>query len=128
MSSWTYVPLTAVCLACAEVLNGIVRMRYLVRWLDKPRAQVLSVATGLALASAVCRYFAPYWPVHDVPGLLGLGVGLAAFMAAFDVAVGRWLLHRSWPQMAADFDPRTGNYLSLGLVLLCAVPLGVGRS
>ncbi len=118
--------LTCVCLACAEVLNGIFRLRYLVRWLGKPRAQVASVATGLLLATAVCAYFAPYWGVRSATGLVGMGVALSAFMAAFDVAVGRWLMHRTWAQIATDFDPRGGNYLSVGLVLLCVVPRLVG--
>jgi len=119
--------LTCLCLACAEVLNGIVRLRYLVRWCGKPRAQVLSVATGLLLATVVCAYFAPYWGVHSAGGLVALGLALSGFMASFDVAVGRWLMRRTWPQIATDFDPRSGNYLSVGLALLCGVPWLVGR-
>ncbi len=118
--------LTCVCLACGEVLNGILRLRYLVRWLGKARAQVASVATGLLLGTAVCAYFAPYWGLQSSTGLAAMGVGLSAFMAAFDVAVGRWLMRRNWPQIATDFDPRSGNCLSVGLLLLCGVPWLVG--
>jgi hypothetical protein len=118
--------LTCVCLACAEVLNGILRLRYLVRWLGKQTAQAVSVLTGLSLAAAVCIYFATHWQVRNESGLWAMGVALSAFMAAFDVAVGRWLMRRSWGQITADFDPRGGNYLSVGLVLLCVVPRLVG--
>lgn len=104
------------------MLNGIFRMRYLVRWLGKSRAQMVSVLTGLVLATAICRYFAPYWSVHSGVGLLWMGISLTVFMAAFDMAVGRLLMRRHWRQIASDFDPRSGNYLSVGLLLLCGVP------
>lgn len=61
--------LACVCLASGEVLNGILRLRYLARWLGKARAQVARVATGLLLATAVCAYFAPYWGLHSDAGL-----------------------------------------------------------
>ena len=43
-------------------------------------------------------------------------------MAAFDVLVGRLLMHRPWPKIARDFDPRSGNYLSAGLLALVFLP------
>ena len=92
-----------------EVLNGIFRLRYLVRLLGKQTAQAVSVLTGLSLAAAVCIYFAPHWQLRSESGLWAMGVALSAFMAAFDVAVGRWLMRRSWGQITADFDPRGGN-------------------
>jgi hypothetical protein len=52
-----------------------------------------------------------------------LGLGLAAFMAAFDVAIGRWLMRKSWAKIWPDFDPRSGNYLLFGLVGLSISPL-----
>ncbi len=47
-----------------------------------------------------------------------LGVVLALFMAAFDLAIGRFFMRKSWRKLWPDFDPRTGNYLSLGLAFL----------
>lgn len=127
METVNYVLLTCLCLACGEVLNGIFRLRYLARWLGKPRAQAVSVMTGLLLATAVCVYFSPYWGVRSAEGLAMLGLALAVFMAAFDVAVGRVLFHRPWHLIANDFDPRSGNYLSIGLVALGFVPWLVGQ-
>lgn len=54
---------------------------------------------------------------------LALGVGLALFMAAFDLAIGRFLMRKSWAKLWPDFDPRTGNYLAFGLLALCFIPL-----
>ena len=43
-------------------------------------------------------------------------------MAAFDLAIGRLLMRKAWHKLWPDFDPRTGNYLSLGLAFLVLVP------
>jgi len=53
---------------------------------------------------------------------MALGLFLAAFMASFDIAVGRLLMRRKWAVIAEDFDPRKGNYLSFGLAALVAMP------
>ena len=46
-------------------------------------------------------------------------------MAGFDIAIGKWLMRNLWAKIWPDFDPRTGNYLSYGLLALGLVPLGV---
>lgn len=114
--------LTCLCLACAEVLNGIARIRVLIPALGKARAQALSVCTGLLWAGLVCAYFLPLWAPTSGMGLFAAGGALALFMAAFDVLVGRLLMHRPWPKIARDFDPRSGNYLSAGLLALVFLP------
>jgi len=45
------------------------------------------------------------------------------FMAGFDLAIGRLLMRKAWSRLWPDFDPRTGNYLSLGLAFLVCAPL-----
>jgi hypothetical protein len=52
-----------------------------------------------------------------------LGAGLAGFMAGFDIAVGKWLMRKSWAKILPDFNPTTGNYLLYGLLALCFIPL-----
>lgn len=43
-------------------------------------------------------------------------------MAAFDLAIGRFLMRKSWQKLWPNFDPRTGNYLSFGLAFLVVAP------
>ena len=116
-----------VALASAETLHGIVRTLWLNRWLGKAKALRWSAVSGAGLAFAVCWLFVPAIGLHTPVGALALGIGLATFMAAFDIALARWLLRRAWPKVWADFNPATGNYLLWGLLALMVFPLVIGR-
>ena len=111
-----------VALASVETLHGIVRTVLLVPRIGKARALKLGIVTGSGLAYLVCRLLVPGMPLHTAPQLLGLGMVLAAFMAAFDMAMGRWVLRRPWHKIWPDFNPATGNYLLFGLCFLVLAP------
>jgi len=117
----------AVVLACAETLHGIARTVLVVPRIGKERAIKLSALTGSALAFVICFFLVPPMGLRTPAHLLLLGVFLALFMAAFDVAVGRWLMRKAWHKIWPDFNPATGNYLLWGLLFLCGVPLLVTR-
>jgi hypothetical protein len=110
-------------LAAVETLHAIARMRLLVPRLGKRRAVRWSIVSGSLLALGVRFLFVPAMDLRHPGALLALGAGLAVFMAAFDVVVARLLMRRPWPAVAADFDPRQGNLLLLGLVFLALAPL-----
>ena len=114
----------SLCLALAsvEMLHGIARVRYLVPRVGKPNAQKISIVTGTLLAFAVCYLSVPGIRLSSAGSAWALGAFLAAFMASFDIAVGRLLMKRRWALIAEDFDPRKGNYLSFGLAALVAIP------
>ncbi len=114
-------------LASAEMLHGIARIRYLIPRVGKHRAKKISIVTGTLLAFAVCCLFIPAMGLATHASAFALGVFLAAFMASFDIAVGRLLMKRKWAQIAEDFDPRQGNYLLFGLAALMAIPYLVLR-
>ena len=114
----------ALCLALAgtETLHGIARVRMLVPKIGKTRAMKVSIVTGSTLAFGVCYLFVPGIGLHSPMDLLGLGVFLALFMAGFDIALGRLVLRMPWSKVLRDFDPRTGNYLTCGLIGLIFWP------
>jgi len=112
-----------VVLAGVETLHGIARTVWLAPALGKDRALKLSIVSGSVLAFGVCLLLVPGIGLHGPVAHLGLGLGLAGFMALFDLALGRWVLRRRWSQALADFDPRTGNRLVFGLALLVVFPL-----
>lgn len=113
------------CLALAgvETLHGIARMRFLVPRIGRLKAQRISIVTGSLLALAVCVLGVPSLGLHTPASLLALGMGLSAFMACFDLCIGRYAARLPWKRVLADFNPWHGNLLSLGLLLLVFFPL-----
>lgn len=109
-------------LASAETLHGIFRAAVLVPRIGKKRSLKISIVTGSLLAFAVCGWQVPDMGIQGDGPLLGLGVTLALFMASFDAVLGKLLLKRPWRKALVDFDPRTGNYLLFGVLLLTTFP------
>jgi hypothetical protein len=124
MPTDTLIRITALCvvLASAETLHGIARMVWVVPRIGKDKAVRLSVLTGSLLALLICALLVPQIGLQGAGQHLALGLLLAAFMAAFDVAVGMLLMRRPWRKVAPDFDPHTGNLLSFGLAFLALAP------
>lgn len=125
MTAETLVRVVSLCvvLAGAETLHGIARTVLVVPRLGKERALKLSALTGSVLAFLICLGLVPSMGLRGVAPHLLLGLSIGAFMAAFDLAIGRFVMRKSWAKLWPDFDPRTGNYLSLGLAFLVVAPL-----
>lgn len=110
-------------LAGAETLHGIARTMFVVPRIGKTAAIQLSALTGSLLAFAICWFLVPPIGLAGIAEHLLLGLVLAAFMAGFDLAMGRWVMRKPWRKLWPDFDPRTGNYLVFGLAFLLLTPL-----
>ena len=123
----TLVRIGALCvvLACAETLHGIVRIKLVIPRIGKERAVKLSALTGTLLALTICFLLVPDISLPSARAHLFLGLFLAGFMASFDIAIGRWLMRKSWRNIWPDFNPNSGNYLLYGLLALCVIPVGV---
>ncbi len=107
------------------MLHGIARTVLVAPRIGKERAIKVSIVSGTLLAYLVCYLLVPRVALAGSVAHLLLGIFVAAFMAAFDIAVGRLILRFSWPRIFRDFNPASGNYLSVGLVLLAGAPLVV---
>ncbi len=116
-----------VALAGAETLHGIARTVLLAPRVGKAAAIKLSVVSGTLLAFGVCFLLVPGIGLEGAAAHLGLGLVLAAFMAGFDIAFGRLVMRLGWRRVLQDFNPASGNYLSLGLVALAFIPVLVWR-
>lgn len=127
MESIEFLRLASLCvlLAGAETLHGIARTVLLSPRVGKAMAVKLSVVTGTLLAFGLCYFFVPAIGAVGVGGHLALGAVLASFMAAFDIAVGKFVMRFQWTRIWQDFNPTHGNYLSIGLVLLAFIPAAV---
>ena len=114
-------------LASAETLHGIARATLLVPGIGKRMALKVAIITGSALAFCVCYFLVPGIGYSGTTELVGLGILIALFMSAFDIALARFLLKKPWRKALEDFDPRTGNYLLYGVLLLVTFPYLVMR-
>ena len=110
-------------IALAEVLNGNVRVRILHRSVGKKRARVISFFSGTLLIYAVCWVALPWLAPAGVLDCLSIGLVWVVVMSALDVYVGLYVFRFSWRRILDDLDPRQGNLLGLGLVLLFLCPL-----
>jgi hypothetical protein len=124
MSLDTCLRIGALCLLLAafETLHGIARTVLVTPRLGKARAIQLSAFTGTLLAFGICWFYVPGIGLQGTTPHLLLGLGLAAFMAGFDIAIGRFLMRKPLAKIWPDFDPRTGNYLLFGLLALSLTP------
>jgi len=124
MDHETLIRIGSLCLllASAETLHGIGRTVLVTPRIGKERALKISAVTGTVIAFGVCFFQVPGIGLRTPSAHLALGVGLALFMAAFDVGIGRFLMHKPWRKIWRDFDPRTGNHLLYGLSCLCFIP------
>jgi len=111
-----------VVLAGVEMLHGIARTVWLAPRVGKDLAVKLSIVSGTLLAFGVCYLLVPGIGLSGMQEHLFLGLGLALFMAAFDVGVGKFIMRFKWPRIWRDLNPASGNYLSIGLVLLTFAP------
>lgn len=116
--------LTSICilLASVETLQGIIRAKYIVPRIGKQRALQLSAVTGSVFAFLICYMMVPRLTLSKPVDLLFVGVVLSAFMALFDIFIGRVVMKMKWSKVLHDFNPASGNLLSLVLVLLIFYP------
>jgi hypothetical protein len=114
-------------IAAAEVLNGIMRVRWLNRRMGDRRARQVGVFSGSVLILTIAWWAVPWIGVRSLGELLGVGAVWLALMLAFDIAVGRLVFRAPWKRIAADFDLRKGGFLGVGMLLLFLAPLLVAQ-
>jgi hypothetical protein len=114
-------------IAAAEVLNGILRMRFLNRRVGDRRARQIGVFSGSALIFLITWFVVPWIGAHSTGELLTVGSVWLALMLLFDIAFGRFVFHMPWARIAADFDVRRGGLLGIGMLMLFAAPLLVAK-
>ncbi len=109
-------------LMSVETLHGIARAAILVPRIGKKTALKLSIISGSVLAFIVCYFMVPRTGLTKLDELIILGCIISLAMASFDILLSKTLLHRSWPKIFDEFNPKKGNYLSLGLLLMISFP------
>jgi hypothetical protein len=114
-------------IAAAEVLQGVLRVRFLNRQLGDHRARQVGVLTGCGLIFGIAWFSVPWIDARTWPHWVGVGLLWFALMLTLDLGFGRLVFRAPWSRIAADFDPRRGNFLGFGMLFVFAAPLLVAK-
>lgn len=109
-------------MAALETLNGIFRMRYLHKNFGRKTALKLSFLIGSLLVIALNLTLYPWIAPRNFLDAVMIGLTWALLMGTYDIVIGRFAFKASWETIAGDFDPRQGNWLSFGMVLIMILP------
>lgn len=111
----------------AEVAQGILRVRLLNRRVGDHRARQIGVFTGSVIILAIAWLTVPWVGPVTTGQQLGVGGLWVVLMLGLEVGFGRLMFRASWNRIAADFDPRLGNLLVFGMLVLLLSPLLVTK-
>ena len=115
--------LVALVIAVLEVAQGALRVRYLNRPLGDRRARQVGVLTGSLLILIIAWVAVPWIAARSSAAWFGVGGVWLGVMLALDLYFGRVVFRASWSRLAAEFDPRRGGWLALGMLVLFLAPI-----
>jgi hypothetical protein len=110
----------------AETLHGTARNLWLAPYMSDLSARQVSFFSGTILILAIATLFAP-WLRASRSQLLKIGLLWAMLTAAFELALGRFVLRYSWERILADYNLFQGGLMAFGLVILVFAPLIAAR-
>jgi hypothetical protein len=114
-------------LMAVETVHGTLRNLLLAPVIGDALARRFGVATGAVLIFLISFATIRWLGVKRTVALLGVGLLWVVLTVAFEVILGRWMLHLDWPRIVSDYDFRHGGLMPLGLVCMLFTPLATAR-
>ncbi len=114
--------LTWLLIAIGEIINGNIRVRYLHQKYGVHRAKQISFFSGTAIFTTIIWFSLPWIDPSNLYECFSIGLILTALMILVDIYFGKYIFHYSWKKIADDFNPRKGNLLGIGMLLLFLCP------
>jgi len=111
----------------AECVHGLLRELFLEASLGDRVTHQIGVAIGSALVVAITFATVRWMRVETTRWLLGVGALWMVLTFAFDALVGRFLADGNFERLFADYDPRRGGLMLVGMVVLALTPLTTAR-
>lgn len=109
-------------IAVGEIINGNIRVRYLQRRYGRHRAKQISFFSGVAIFATICWCFLSWIGPNNLLHCLSIGLIWAILMMFLDIYFGKFVFRFSWDKILEDFNPRKGNLLGVGILLLLFCP------
>jgi len=111
----------------AESVHGTLRTLYLAPAIGDFPARRLGVFIGTALIFLIALAFTRWIGAQSRRQLLGIGALWVALTVAFEVGLGRAVLHYDWARILADYDLSRGGLMGFGLLAMFFIPLLAAR-
>jgi hypothetical protein len=111
----------------AETVHGVLRVQWLVPLVGDLHARQIAVFTGSWLIFGIAWLSIHWIGVRTTRSLLAVGAAWLALTLLFEIGLGRGVFGYPWARILADYDPRQGGLLSLGMIFLVLVPLIAAR-
>ncbi len=110
-------------IACAEMLHGIWRVRFLNRRVGDRRARQLGLISGSLIIITISWLTIPWIAPHSVNACFAIGGVWVILMTTFECGVGRFIFKMKWNRILRDFNPREGGYMGIAMLFLFLCPL-----
>ena len=111
----------------AESVHGTLRTLYLAPAIGDFPARRVGVFIGSALIFVIALAFIRWIGAQSRRQLLGIGALWVALTIAFEVGLGRAVLHLDWARILADYDLSRGGLMGFGLLAMFFIPLLAAR-
>jgi hypothetical protein len=111
----------------AESVHGTLRTLYLAPAIGDFPARRVGVFIGSALIFVIALGFIRWIGTQSRRQLLGIGALWVALTIAFEVGLGRAVLHLDWARILADYDLSRGGLMGFGLLAMFFIPLLAAR-
>ena len=111
----------------AESVHGTLRTLYLAPAIGDFPARRVGVFIGTALVFVIALAFTRWIGAQSRGQLLEIGALWVALTVAFEVGLGRAVLHFDWARILADYDLSRGGLMGFGLLAMFFMPLLAAR-
>jgi hypothetical protein len=106
-----------------ESLHGMARIVLLEPSLGEARARQVAVFTGSLLIFTLAYFCVRWIGATTKRHLIEIGALWLMLTVAFEIVLGRFVMHLSWQRIGADYDLLQGGLMPIGLILLMLSPL-----
>jgi hypothetical protein len=110
----------------AESAQGALRQLYLAPALGDMRARQIGVFTGIAIIAAITWLLIGWVRPQGARSLLGIGALWVLSTVVFELSLGRQFGF-TWSRILADYDPRAGGLMMIGLLAMLCLPWAMAR-
>ncbi len=112
-----WIPMLAIVIA-----NGALRQLTFGKHMSELRAHQLSTVIGSIIIGVFIWFVIWIWPPPSSGQTISIGFTWVSFTIAFEFAMGRFMMHRSWLLLFQDYNLAAGRVWVLFLVWLGLAP------